>query len=133
MAFPSGLSVPTHLHREGEEVERRKWAAAAQNKPNQPQWTERTQDGQMTMSAWAENRKTEMVGGEMGWEKAQSETRKGENQGKAGHRGRREGSTPSMHFNTGHSDAMPRVGNSPDHVTGPWPKAAKAKPMVLCS
>lgn len=28
MAFPSGLSVPTHLHREGEEVERRKEAAA---------------------------------------------------------------------------------------------------------
>lgn len=38
-----------------------------------------------------------------------------------------------MHFKTGHSDVMPRVGNLPAHMIGPQPKAVKAKPVALCS
>lgn len=38
-----------------------------------------------------------------------------------------------MHFKTGHSDVMPRVGNLPAHVIGPQPKAVKATPVALCS
>lgn len=69
----------------------------------------------------------------MGWgRRAQSETRKErEHQGQAGQRESGEGSTPIMHFKTGHSDVMPRVGNLPAHVTGPQPKAVKATPVAV--
>ena len=72
MAFPSGLSVPTHLHREGEEVERRKEAAAAQNQPKQLWWAEGTQDrlteraqDRRTLREWT-GRENEMLAGERG-------------------------------------------------------------------
>lgn len=57
-----------------------------------------------------------------------------EQQEKARQRVGRCSSTPSMHFKTSHSDTMRRVGNllELNHVTltGPWPTAMKAKPVV---
>ena len=87
------------------------------------------------MREWAE-RENEMMGGERGWGGREI----GKGWGKRGERGwgwgrlgrgsgRRE-RRPIMHFKTGHSDSMQRVGNLPEYVAAPRPRAERAKPVV---
>lgn len=77
-----------------------------------------------------------MMGRERGWDGREHSLRRGresECQGKAGQMGTGGESVPIVHFRTGHSDAMPRVGSLPERVTGPQPKAVEAEPVVPCS
>lgn len=119
MAFPSGLSVPTHLHREGEEVERRRRRHSTES-TQQPRWTESTD--RQTLREWTE-RENETLAGQMG--RGVRESRLKEQRYGLG-----KGHHPIMHFKTGHSNSMQRAGNLPECEASPRPRADKAKPAA---